>query len=203
LGRGLAVEHHHGMRHALEATGRRFGARNGLRGSKGGSARRSSPARPRLHESEHNPGRNRDSRSGRGLPRLYFELGCRAGRWRRAPAVEAGGVRGGIRRRAPWGFWSRWLDAEGPGGAGGWGGATGAAPAAASCGGGLLCGGAGAGGALGLRWRLRDGDGGAGRVAGLIKGPGDLGEVWPGKVPGGDRGRSLRSRGKRGREGGG
>ena len=26
------MEHHHGMRHPLEATGRRFGARNGLRG---------------------------------------------------------------------------------------------------------------------------------------------------------------------------
>ena len=32
LGRGLAVEHHRGMRHPLAATGRRLGARNGVRG---------------------------------------------------------------------------------------------------------------------------------------------------------------------------
>ena len=87
LGRGLAVEHHRGMRHPLAAIGRRLGARNGMRGSRGGSMQRSSLVRPRLHDSERNPGCKRDRRSGRGLLRLLFELGCRAG----ALASSSGG----------------------------------------------------------------------------------------------------------------
>ena len=75
------------MRHPLAAIGRRLGARNGMRGSRGGSMQRSSLVRPRLHDSERNPGCKRDRRSGRGLLRLLFELGCRAG----ALASSSGG----------------------------------------------------------------------------------------------------------------
>ena len=87
MGRGLAVEHHRGMHHPLAATGRQLRAWNGMRGSRGGSAQQSSLARPRLRDSKHNPGCKRDRRSGRGLLRLEFELGCRAG----ALASSSGG----------------------------------------------------------------------------------------------------------------
>jgi len=92
-------------------------------------------------------------------------------RWNR------GGVRGGIRRSASRGFWSRWLDAVGPGGAGGRDGAAGAAPEAAIRS--KLCSGrAWRGGGAGVYAGPAGWDGGAGGAAGFKKGkPGISGGV--------------------------
>ena len=117
-----------------------------------------------------------------------------------------GGVRGGIRRSAPRGFWSRWLDAVGPGGAGGRDGAAGAAPEAAICS--KLCSGrAWRGGGAGVYAEPAGWDGGAGVRLGLRRGSqGSRAGFWRGGSPGilaGDHGGACCERlsGRRGRAG--
>ena len=97
-----------------------------------GGPRRRVAYRPRGRSTGYETKLERERRWRRFLPWLESSVGVVQGVRRRRPAVEAGGVRGGIRRSAPQGFWSRWLDAVGPGGAGGRGSAAGAAPAAAN-----------------------------------------------------------------------
>ena len=116
-----------------------------------GGPRRRVAYRPRGRSTGYETKLERERRWRRFLPWLESSVGVVQGVRRRRPAVEAGGIRGGIRRSAPRGFWSRWLDAVGPGGAGGRGGAAGAAPAAANRN--KLCSyGARRGGGAGMLW---------------------------------------------------
>ena len=119
-----------------------------------GGPRRRVAYRPRGRSTGYETKLERERRWRRFLPWLESSMGVVQGVRRRRPAVEACGIRGGIRRSAPRGFWSRWLDAVGPGGAGGRDGAAGAAPAAAIRS--KLCSGrAWRGGGAGMLWAVR------------------------------------------------